>query len=143
MDYYQRKNLYDQAKSPEELLNFMDKCIEYGIYGTDGKVYGDWEADGNSDFQVACQTKYALCDIDRSLKYGYGTCWDQVELERDWFSKNNYQFKTLFIWFLFEEDNNYITHSYLVYKDKITNDIKEITAEELMNNKEKYMVPVI
>lgn len=28
-------------------------------------------------------------------------------------------------------------------KDKITNDIKEITAEELMNNKEKYMVPVI
>lgn len=122
MDYYQRKNLYDHVKSPEELLNFMDKCIKYGIYGTDGKVYEAWEADSNSDFQVACQTKYALCDIDRSLKYGYGTCWDQVELERDWFSKNNYQFRTLFIWFLFEKDNNYITHSYLVYKDKITNE---------------------
>lgn len=120
MSYVKRKKAYNAVKSPEELLSFMNRYIKYGIYGTDNKVYDSWNPSTESDFQLACQTKYSLCDANRCLKYGYGNCWDQVELERDWFLKNNYQIKTIFIWFLFEEDNNYITHSYLVYKDKIT-----------------------
>lgn len=118
MTYEERKLAYSKVKTPDELLVFMDKYIKYGIFGTDNKIYDDWEADTNSEFQVACQTKYALNDIERYLKTGYGTCWDQVELERDWFSKFGYEFKTLFIWFLFENDNNYTTHTYLIYKDK-------------------------
>ena len=119
MTYEERKLAYSKVKTPNELLVFMDKYIKYGIFGTDNKIYDDWEADVNSEFQIACQTKYTLNDIERYLKTGYGTCWDQVELERDWFSKAGYEFKTLFIWFLFEEDNNYTTHTYLIYKDKI------------------------
>ncbi len=118
MTYEERKLAYSKVKTPNELLVFMDEYIKYGIFGTDNKIYDDWEADTNSEFQVACQTKYALNDIERYLKTGYGTCWDQVELERDWFSKFGYEFKTLFIWFLFEDDNNYTTHTYLIYKDK-------------------------
>lgn len=121
MDYIERKNAYNRVKTPEELMDFMDKYIQYGIYGTDNKVYEDYDTSVNSDFQFACQNKYALCDIERYLKYGYGVCWDQVELQRDWFTRNNYDFKTIFIWFLFEEENSYITHTYLVYKDKTDN----------------------
>ena len=121
MDYMDRKKAYYNVKTPEELMIFMDKYIRYGIYGTDNKVYENYGTSVDSEFQLACQNRYALCDIERYLRYGYGTCWDQVELQRDWFARNNYEFKTIFIWFLFEEENNYITHAYLVYKDKIDN----------------------
>ena len=114
--YKERLKKYNETKTPEELLEFMDKYITYGIYGTDGKSYTNWENDINSEFQVACQTKYALCDKERMLKYGLGTCWDQVELERFWFKEHNYNFKTFFIWFYFEERNDYGTHTYLVYE---------------------------
>lgn len=120
-EYKERLNNYNNVKSPKELLEFMDKNIKYGIYGTDRVIYDKWDADNNSKFQKACQTKYALCDLNRLLKYGYGTCWDQVEFERNWFIHNNYECKTFFIWFCFDTSNNYITHTYLVYKDKVTN----------------------
>ena len=51
------------------------------------------------------------------LKTNIGTCWDQVELERLWFSKHNYEFKTIFIWFEVDYNNNYPTHSFLLYKE--------------------------
>ena len=54
------------------------------------------------------------------LKYKIGHCWDQVELERAWFKKHNYEYKTLFIYF--ESDlAPYICHTYLVYNDKKNN----------------------
>ena len=118
--YEERLNNYNNVKNPNELLEFMDKNIKYGIYGTDKVVYDKWDASINSEFQKACQTKYELCGSKRLLKYGYGTCWDQVELERDWFINNDYECKTFFIWFCFSTSNNYVTHTYLVYKDKKT-----------------------
>ena len=119
-EYVERLNNYNNVKNPNELLEFMDKNIKYGIYETDKVVYDKWDASINSEFQKACQTKYELCGSKRLLKYGYGTCWDQVELERDWFINNDYECKTFFIWFCFSTSNNYVTHTYLVYKDKKT-----------------------
>lgn len=107
---------YNKLSSPEELLEFMQKEIKYGICGNDKKIYSDWDSKSNFEFQHACQSKYFLCDKERILKTGYGTCWDQVELERDFFKSHGYEFKTFFIWFLFDYENNYLTHSYLVYK---------------------------
>ena len=60
---------YNKLETPEQFLEFMDKYITYGIYGTDDNSYTNWENDINSEFQVACQTKYALCDKERMLKY--------------------------------------------------------------------------
>ena len=108
---------YNDIKTPSELLEFMDKHIKYGIHGTDDKDYTSWDNDINSEFQKACQNRYSLCDKDRILKYGLGTCWDDVELERCWFKEHNYSFKTFFIWFRFDYDNNYGTHTYLVYEE--------------------------
>ena len=38
-EYEERLNNYNKVKSPNELLEFMDKNIKYGIYGTDKVVY--------------------------------------------------------------------------------------------------------
>ena len=104
---------YEDLKTPQELYYFMENNIKYGIHGTDGK---DYDASDDEKFQNACNTVYALCDKDRILKYGLGHCWDQTELERDFFKNNNYEHKTLFICFMIEGENNYPTHAYLVYK---------------------------
>ena len=110
-------DMYNKVKTPEELLIFMDN-IKYGIYGTDNKEYiNDGTEESNRVFQEASITKYALADKDRVLKYGLGQCFDQTELERFWFREHNYEFKTIFIWFLFDYENTYPTHSYLIYKE--------------------------
>lgn len=107
----------DNIKSPEELYQYMDNNIKYGLT-IDNKVY-EWDLNG--EFQYICQTKWRLQSSDELIKTGYGHCWDQVELERDWFQINNYEYKTFFICFLFDYDNTYPTHSYLIYKDKTKN----------------------
>ena len=109
------KEEYKKVSTPEELLEFMNKYINYGFVA-ENKTYDDWSSDG--EFQQACRSIWKLASPEKLLNTGYGHCWDQVELERDWFSKHNYEFKTIFIWFLLDYDNNYITHTYLVYKDK-------------------------
>ena len=113
-------NLYDkynEIDTPEALLLFMDN-IRYGFYGKDGREYtNDGTEVSNKAFQTACVREYALANKDKVLKYGLGQCFDQTELERSWFKEHNYEFKTIFIWFLFDYENNYPTHSYLIYKD--------------------------
>ena len=47
----------------------------------------------------------------------YGNCRDQVEFERDWFLKNNYEVKTIYEMVNLDYDNQYPSHSFLVYKN--------------------------
>ena len=107
---------YNNIKTPEELYEFMESYIKYGIE-IDGKVY-EW---GKDDFQKACEEKWRLKSSLDIIKSGYGHCWDQTEIERDWFKKHNYEYKTLFIIFLIENNNPYVCHTYLIYKDKKDN----------------------
>ena len=117
------KEEYEKVNTPEELMDFMNKYIKYGFHGTDGVDYtNDGTIEGNEKFQTASQLVYGLASPDYLLKYGLGHCWDQVELERDWFLRHNYEFKTIFIWFEFNYANNYSTHTYLIYKDKENNE---------------------
>ena len=110
-------DMYNKVNTPEELLNFMD-YIRYGFYGNDDKEYiNDGTEESNQIFQEACLTEYSLANKDKVLKYRLGQCFDQTELERTWFKEHNYEFKTIFIWFLFDHENTYPTHSYLIYKD--------------------------
>ena len=111
------RDSYNKVKTPDELLKLMDN-IKYGIYGNDNKVYiNDGTKESNKIFQWACINQYGLANKDKVLKYGVGQCFDQTELERTWFREHNYEYKTIFIWFLFDYENTYPTHSYLIYKD--------------------------
>ncbi len=104
---------YEEIKNPEELLSFMDK-IEYGFVDDDGNKYGSWNEE---EFEQNVLTKWKLSSPKELIKVGYGHCFDQVELERDWFAANNYNFKTYYIMFLLEHANEYSTHTFLVYED--------------------------
>lgn len=108
------KDEFNLIKEPKELLSFMDKYINYGILGSNGNIY---IPGCNYGFLNACLDYYELCDSNRLLKCGYGTCWDQVELERTWFRDHNYEYKTFYIWFNLDYENSYFTHTYLVYKN--------------------------
>ena len=103
----------DEIRKPEELLNFMSNKINYGYLGKNGRVYYYDDIDFNSDWFE----QYMLESTDDLLKNLYGNCWDQVEFERDWFLKNEYEIKTIYEMVKLDYDNEYPTHSFLVYKD--------------------------
>ena len=105
-------NEFHNICSPKELLNFMDKYLKYGYKGKNNKIYTDISSkEFDDDFHDYCIVQDYIGVLDTKI----GTCWDQVELEREWFLNNNYQFKTYFICFNIKE--NHATHTFLVYKD--------------------------
>lgn len=104
---------YEDIKTPFELLDCMDD-IEYGFQDDEGNKYGSWDEE---QFEKNVVTKWKLSSPERLLKVKIGHCFDQVELERDWFSKNNYNFRTYYIMFLFDEPNDYSTHTFLIYEE--------------------------
>ena len=53
---------------------------------------------------------YYLQTPEELLKSGYGLCSDQVELERDWFTKHGYKVYTYY--------SNSHNHTFLIYYDK-------------------------
>ena len=111
------KKTFDKIDSPHELLDFMSKNINYGYLGKSGRVY---HCDDN-DFNDNWFDDYILESKDDILKTLYGTCWDQVELERYWFDKKDYEVKTIFQMVKLNYNNNYPTHSFLIFRDKNDN----------------------
>ena len=107
------KNIeYEKIKTPSDLVNFMDN-IMYGFVGKNGKKYTQQDKEWGQDWYSQCVVQPG----EDLLRTRCGTCWDQVELERDWFEKHNYEFKTIFIWFGIPEPSNYPTHTFLAFKD--------------------------
>ena len=98
--------MINNIKTPEELLKFMDN-ISYGFVDKDGNIYTDDFSNWNN-----CIVQ----DGEGVLESKVGTCWDQVELERLWFSSNNYTFKTIFCWFECGRVCDLPTHTFLIYE---------------------------
>ena len=109
------KDLYKSISTPEELLNFMKNNIKFGLYGSNKRLYDTSDLDA---FELANDIYWNLSSPVNTLKTHYGQIVDQVELERDWFTRNNYEVKTLYITFLVDSINSYPAHAYLAYKDK-------------------------
>ncbi|MGE5327801.1 MAG: hypothetical protein ACM3KH_00535 [Thiobacillus sp.] len=106
-------DMYSRVGSPQDLLVFMDKYVKYGIATKSGNTY----AESDEDFTSIWQSDEAIVQSgDQVLNSGHGTCWDQVELERKWFSEHNYDYKTIFTWFEIDGPNDYPTHTFLAYK---------------------------
>ena len=50
---------YKKIDTPEKLMKFMDKYINYGFHGTDGVNYtNDGSEEKNKLFQEACEKVY-------------------------------------------------------------------------------------
>lgn len=106
------KSNFDLLKKPSDLMVFMNDNIIYGFVGKSGRKY----TYGDKDWQKNWLTDYIVQSGDEMLETNRGTCWDQVELERKWFTEHKYEFKTIFSWFEVDEPNNYPTHTFLAYK---------------------------
>ena len=103
----------NSIETPRELLDFMSN-IHYGYLGKNGRVYHEDDLDFSSDWS----REYLLQNKEDLLKTRYGNCWDQVELERDWFIHNGYEIRTYYEMVLLDYDNPYPTHTFLVFKDE-------------------------
>lgn len=107
------KDEYNKIQTPSELSLFMQKYINYGYLDKDKKLhYYD-----DIDFNEKWFDNYVLESANDVLNTGVGNCFDQVELERDWFINNGYEVKTLYEMVRLDYTNPYPTHTFLIYKD--------------------------
>ena len=104
---------YESVNTPSELLEFMNEKISYGYIGKNKKKYLFNDNNFNSDWF----DNYILESPREVLSNKVGNCYDQVELERNWFIKHNYEIKTFYIMVEVNYVNNYPTHVFLVFKE--------------------------
>lgn len=103
---------YEEILSPEQLLQYMSENIHYGFVDKNGKVYQEQGTEEwNNDWYSECIVQ----DGESLIQSHYGTCWDQVELERKWFMEHDYWYKTIFMWFEVNSPNNLPPHTFLIY----------------------------
>lgn len=103
-----------KIKTPLELLDYMDRHLVYGFKGRDNHIY---TLEDDEAFEEGVKTEWRLLSSEEIVKNGYGHCFDQVEVERDWFQENNYKVHTLFVMFCLEDKNPYTMHTYLIYEE--------------------------
>ena len=106
-----KKLNYNDIDEPIELLEFMHKYIKNGFISKNNEIYNE------QNYEIwpkNWQEQYILQDYIEVLNYGSATCWDQVELERQWFENHHYKYQTYFMWFdLLKE---LPTHAFLIYE---------------------------
>ena len=88
--------------------NIMDILneIEYGWIDKNNNRY--------SEVNNLFSDNYILQSPDQVLKNKIGICWDQTELERYLFGKENIDFNTYFIEYFNNQNNP--AHTFLIYK---------------------------
>lgn len=102
--------MLDNIKTPEELYAFIKSTIKYGFVSSlDNKIYKRKELNNDELYDNNIYNYYYIQDVDEILKNKCGICYDQVELVRYWFKKNNYEVHTYF--------SSFHHHAFLIYKD--------------------------
>ena len=91
--------------NPNEILNILNE-VEYGWVDKNNIIHID-------DFDLFF-TQYKLQSPIEVLKNKVGICWDQVELERNYFEDNNFDVKTYFI--VNYDNESCPTHTFLTYR---------------------------
>lgn len=86
----------DNIKTVNDLFDFMRDYLYY------------------SDIPLE---EYRLQSPDDTLEARSGICFDFVELERAWFEAHGYEVRTYFEMVALDYENDYPTHSFLIYKD--------------------------
>lgn len=90
----------------DEFFNFCNTKIEYGWIDDNGHKY----------YGINYGGKNCLQSPQMLMETKLGICWDVTELCREYFSLNNYENETYFIYY--DDQKDYPSHSILVfYKD--------------------------
>ncbi|MGN1201249.1 MAG: hypothetical protein ACI4R8_03220 [Candidatus Caccovivens sp.] len=106
---------FESVKTPNQLMDFLDKNFRYGVIDNNGNKFYD---SNSHEFQMVCNFQWKLRTIKEMLRDGIGHCYDQVEIEREWFEKNGYEIKTFWISAYQKEiQNSGFSHTYLIYKE--------------------------
>ena len=107
--------MFDLIENPKQLMQYLDKHFEYGVIDKCGNKHTDSNSD---DFQNACNNDWRVRSVKQMLKDGVGHCYDQVEIERQWFEDNGFKVKTFWI-SAYQEgiDNSGFSHTYLLFED--------------------------
>lgn len=107
-----RTEVLKGIKTPEELFAFMRDNIKYGFVGKEGgKIYSP-EHEGWGEGE---QPEQELQSPEELLESFHGTCWEQTELARQWFSENNFVFKTFLLNFGSEISQKNPAHTFLAF----------------------------
>lgn len=104
-DCFVDKTKYELIDTPYELSTYMHFNIEYKWMDQAGRFHE--RIDPNM------YTEYSLVTPQEVVDKHCGICVDQVELERDWFEKHNYQYEVLNIQIFRENDAP--GHAFLIY----------------------------
>lgn len=109
--------MHQVVKTPEELFEFLKENITYGVIDKNGKIFCDSESE---EMEVACFEDWKMRTPKQIINDGIGHCYDYTEVEREWFEKNGFDFKTFWVCAYNKVDeNDRPSHAYLVYKDKV------------------------
>ena len=88
------------------VMNELNK-IEYGWLDKNNEIHKEI----NKDFS----DNYILQSPKEAIKNKIGVCWDQVELERYLFEKQNINYNTYFI--VHYDNDKCPTHTFLIYEE--------------------------
>lgn len=123
------------------IMNELNK-IEYGWIDKNNTKY--------KEVNDLFSENYILQSPEQVIKNKIGICWDQTELERYLFVKENIDFNTYFIEYFNNQNNP--THTFLIYKEnekyywfehswRLFKGIHEFNTEQeaLKNIKEKFI----
>ena len=89
-----------------DIMKIMND-IEYGYFDSKNQIHFGVDKDFSN--------LYRLQSPKEVIEHKVGVCWDQVELERFLFKKENIEFKTYFI--VHYDDDKCPTHTFLIYKE--------------------------
>ena len=106
---------YSEITTPIDLMTFLDENFEYGVIDNQGNKLSD---SNSEEFQKTCCNQWKLRTVEQMIVDQIGHCYDQVEIERDWFERHNYEILTFWICAYQEEiENSGFSHTYLLYKE--------------------------
>ena len=103
---------YEDVQSPKQLMQYLDENFEYGVINKKGEKFND---SSDNAFQKACK-EWKLKPVAEIIKSGVGHCYDQTEIERDWFTSHGYMVKTFWVIACDKQNTSYgFSHAYIAY----------------------------
>lgn len=113
---------YQNIEGPRELLDFMSN-IRYGWLTQNkefvlGKNDGAWVYEKNDKIvepENSMWLNQRIMSAKEVVEYKLGICVDQVELERDFFERNNYEYEVYDI--AYKTEISRPGHAFLLFKD--------------------------